>query len=767
MLLREYSLPAIPAITALFVRTPHGITYDANSYIWSTDYSLDKIYRLTPATAIDDTSTTAWDWSLPNTMGKRSPSHLIVDDARGVVWFCCPISKQFSQLNWTTNAVADWAVGQFPFAVTPWDLVMDEKGDIWFTSFNSTRYVSFNPAAGFTMYTLPIAGAPSGLVEIATNGSHLFMTDFGLDRLYVVAIAAPWFVSVFPLNPGGKSLGVADDAAGNIWVTQPGSDLVNEQLNHSMPKSQLTANAEPIVFPPLITEAGKQLINITIRLTTVRAAKYTRAPEVIEDPVYLWSVPTAPSVPWGIDADHEGYAWFTEPVGPHIGVVRPATNEIWEYLVPTPNSLPLYLTAVPSPIIAPDRIWFTEYRAAKWGELFTLPQIDDVCVCPSLPSQYPPPSPGSIRWTSEPGAEIWVDAPSNGFDPTDHDNPERNVTNHVYARVKNAGTGTATNVLVKFYYHNMSLGFASFIPLPPTAPLSAHWVFIGSYNIASLAAAASIDVYVNWTIDESVPEHQCIGVQVTYATDMNLYNNVAYRNFIVVWPLAASDIPLEVLVWITNTEDRTRRVSIGLEGVPDGWEVGIEPNDFDLPAGESRQLKLSIDPSSAWQAGLQVIIHATGMIDKEVVGHVWIQVNVLRASEITCSVQPTTIPAGDVVYFGGAISPARSGVQVYVRIRQPDNVTYELGALTDAYGAFSMATGLNSKLGTYTVIAYWNGDGYLLGAQSDPCSYNVVLRPIISLNLELFVGIGVGFGIMGLIALVLLRRRPARVTPRK
>jgi streptogramin lyase len=749
---------------AMVKRQPYGITYDQQRLIWATDPPLDRIYRLTPATTPNQTLTSAWEWALPNIIGKRNPSQIITDTAHTCAYFTNYYSRQLSQLNWTSNWLVDWPLGNY--GLVPWDLVMDKNGDIWFTSINSTMFGRLNPTTNLlTLWSLPIGTAPSALFEIATNGSSVYMTDYKLDNLYELRVATfpASGLLVYPLPVGGLAACVASDPANNIWVTQPVGKVVDEQMAGSNYKQKLDLSGWSTTTSPEWTALNRLTIDVRIQLATVTADTYATEPEVIADPLNVFHVPTA--MPWSIATGIEPFAWFTQPWGNQIGAIDPASSKTWEYTLPTANALPLYITVLPSLAIEPEHVWFTEPPVGKIGELFEGIFVD-VRVCPSRPPQYPPPNPGSIRWTWEPGAEIWIDAPSNGFNPLDHDIPERPAINHLYAKVKNQGTSDATNVLVKFYYFNMSVGFPEFIPLPPAAPSTTYWVFIGSVNIASLPASAETSVYVDWNVNSSVPDHQCIGVQVGCAADINLYDNVAYRNFDVVSVGGAAGTPVSVPFWITNPEDTPGMVRVGLSGVPSGWQAYVEPNDFKLAGGASCKLTLHVQVPTGTQNSTEALMTITGTINQEVTGYCWVLIKFKGMSHITCVATPGTVPQTQTVTISGGITPVRAWVKVTVLIGPPNEPWYVLYQWTDASGQYSVTTLANNNLGTYTVTASWQGDNTLFGASAST-TYDIT-SPLIppSLYMGLGIGFAAGFGVMLLIAL-LTRRKPKAVPARQ
>jgi streptogramin lyase len=661
VLIREYVLPAGSPATTYVPSTgpsfPTDITYDALGFIWFTDIFNNRIYRLTPATEINQTSTTALKWQLPLTLNMtRGPAHIIVDDAHTCVWFTDYASMQISRLDWTTNLLTDWTIPR-NLNIHPWDLIMDtEIGNIWFTAFNMSKFCELNPGSGtLFVYNLLVPGAtggflPARLAEMKPSGDHFYMTDLGFDYLYKVKFVNPMATGalVYPLVADGSSLALAVDSKENVWVTQPTNDLVNEQVVGSTNKHVGNLTLIQTTLPDDRNYVNPQIIEIRIQITPVRPEEYNIPPQIKGDPLAIWTVPSSPSGPWGIDVDTNDSAWYAEFSGNQIGVIVPASNKTVEYMVPTANSHPLYVT-VPRSTMPPfeTHVWFTELTGGKVGELFSATYVD-IRVAPSLPPQYPPPNPGSIRWTTEPGAEIWIDAPSNGYSSAHHDVPERGVVNHLYARVTNLGFSTASNVEVTFYYHNMSVSFAQFIPLPPTAPLSSCWILIGSTTITSLAPSLSIDVYVNWTITSSVPNHFCIGVQADAAGDINLYDNVAYRNFEIYSVLAGVPTTLYLPVWATNSLNGTGYMSLSLSGVPTGWTAEVKPNGFELGKGKSKLLNLTIQVPSSTRAGMRAVIRLTGMINGTTTGAVWIEVDIIAATTTGPS-----IPIVEIALLGG------------------------------------------------------------------------------------------------------------------
>jgi hypothetical protein len=138
-----------------------------------------------------------------------------------------------------------------------------------------------------------------------------------------------------------------------------------------------------------------------------------------------------------------------------------------------------------------------------------------------------------------------------------------------------------------------------------------------------------MDVYVAWTITSAVPDHFCVGAQANAAGDINLYDNVAYRNFEIQNIIAGTPTTIYVPIWATNFMGKSGDMRIALSNVPDGWMADIEPNGFIMASGESRLLNLTIQVPASAQPGMHAMIMVTGFIDGMMTGAFWLEVNVM------------------------------------------------------------------------------------------------------------------------------------------
>ncbi len=167
---------------------------------------------------------------------------------------------------------------------------------------------------------------------------------------------------------------------------------------------------------------------------------------------------------------------------------------------------------------------------------------DSYCVSVRYNKAANQPDMGMYPWTSPPGdtwetTDIWFDSPVNDYGTYRYgfwndlsgnsvprgngDDPAVGMVNRFYARVRNMGTATATDVKVRFE-----------ITDPPGVGIAGSngWASLGMVDknsfpaLASIAPGAFVDVYLNWTPNfaltpEQIAEgrfafHTCVRVKI-------------------------------------------------------------------------------------------------------------------------------------------------------------------------------------------------------------------------------------------------------------
>ncbi|MFZ1752252.1 MAG: hypothetical protein WAU10_00840, partial [Caldilineaceae bacterium] len=175
---------------------------------------------------------------------------------------------------------------------------------------------------------------------------------------------------------------------------------------------------------------------------------------------------------------------------------------------------------------------------------------DEYCVTVRYDKRAIQPDVMIAPWTSAPGntwetTDIWVDSPVNGFGTFRYgmwsdlrggtvprgngDDPAVNMANRLYTRVRNVGTQTATDIVVRFQ-----------ITDPPGLGIAGAngWANLGSVDknsfpaLASLAPGATTDVYIEWTPNFPLTEEQI--------TEGNFYFHTCVR--VIINPVAGETV---------------------------------------------------------------------------------------------------------------------------------------------------------------------------------------------------------------------------------
>ncbi len=248
------------------------------------------------------------------------------------------------------------------------------------------------------------------------------------------------------------------------------------------------------------------------------------------------------------------------------------------------------------------------------------------------------PDVGINSWLQPPGntyetTDIWVDSPVNGYGtfrygswsdlfggtvPTGNgDDPAIGQVNRLYARVRNYGDVTVSNVVVHFDVTDpLGLGING----------SNGFVQIGTVNsasfpaLASLAPGASTDVYIEWTPNATLTPaqiaagtfafHSCVRVRIDHVSGETIFGNqdgdgtqenIDYFQA----PPAGSPapgVPYKTVIKLRNDDKLHKKFfNLGYDRskVPAGWKVVVNGNVFGVLLGpnEVRNIPVSIVPS--------------------------------------------------------------------------------------------------------------------------------------------------------------------------
>jgi hypothetical protein len=248
-------------------------------------------------------------------------------------------------------------------------------------------------------------------------------------------------------------------------------------------------------------------------------------------------------------------------------------------------------------------------------------------------------------WTSPPGntwetTDIWIDSPVNGYNTYRYgtwndldgnpvprgngDDPALGLVNRLYARVRNVGGATATNVVVNFEMTDPpGLGIAG----------ATGWKLLGKLtsaefpDLANIAPGAFADVFLDWIPDFPPPAtgldgttfafHTCLRVRLDpVAGETVLGNQDGDREQENIFYFEVPEAPApgaayEARIHLHN-DSLTERRFFALDwqsNLPDGWTVKLNDGGLglELGPGEMVDIPIAILPNPAMTVTLGVV----------------------------------------------------------------------------------------------------------------------------------------------------------------
>ncbi len=191
--------------------------------------------------------------------------------------------------------------------------------------------------------------------------------------------------------------------------------------------------------------------------------------------------------------------------------------------------------------------------------------------------------------------DIWIDSPKNGYGQgggpaSPPENPVASVVNRIYARIHNAGPGTAFDFDVRFRisepYHTVG-GEPDFNR------------FVAIKHVASLAPGDLIVGPAEWTPSGVADPHNCVLVDVInlVGTDSNANDNAAQENFDIVASVTASPFPaVDYTFGLTNPYEQPALFYFLAKGAPVDWSVVVTPRKVLLAPGQYVAGTVTVQP---------------------------------------------------------------------------------------------------------------------------------------------------------------------------
>jgi hypothetical protein len=329
---------------------------------------------------------------------------------------------------------------------------------------------------------------------------------------------------------------------------------------------------------------------------------------------------------------------------------------------------------------------------------------DDYIVTVRYSDNANKPDVGINSWLQPPGntyetTDIWVDSPVNGYGtfkyPTwsdglggtvpsgNGDDPAIGQVNRLYARVRNYGTVSATNVVVHFDVTSpLGLGING----------SNGFVLLGTVTSADFPGLASIppgghtDVFINWTPNATLtPQqiaqgtfafHSCVRVRIDHLPGETIFGNqdgngqqenIGYFEAPAAGS-AAPGAPHEQIITLHNDDKlhpKFFNLSYDRSKVPAGWKVVVNHNDFGVQLGPDgiRKIPVTIVPSVPMTIGRSAAVEISAS-----------SLRLLTSDRNPKDQHPEFKTLGGVIVVGHAVAPVKIGCAAR---RNADGIAFE------------------------------------------------------------------------------------------
>ena len=318
--LMEYQTPGTEAL-------PNTIAVDSAGNVWTVLQNRTELAEFTPSTSSFRT------YPFPEPSGTKVMTWgLAIDDSRHLVWVADETSEVIWSFNMTSLVFKETPIPTV--GATPFQLVVDGRGNVWFTEFVGDKLGVISSSGALTELPIPIPGNPTG-IAIDSQGKIWFnlLQTSGLAYLYYIGSYHEGSFSFYNLtNRVDTPVGIAVGADGNVWITQHGASLLSEYY---------PATGQIKTFSTSIPKVGASL------------------------PYFVYVDPLS------------GKVWFNEHYGNAIGEFNPSTGQMVEYrLAPGPSSYGNISGILTMSLATSGTPWFVEVYTGRIGSLNSTAPLD-------------------------------------------------------------------------------------------------------------------------------------------------------------------------------------------------------------------------------------------------------------------------------------------------------------------------------------------------------------------------------------------------------
>lgn len=283
----EHPLPGL-------LNCPVGIVAGPNGALWFTEFSTNKIGRMTTAGVLTEYPVTG-----------RVPE-VITAAPDGALWF-----TEFDGINvgriTTSRVFTEFPV---PTADNHAGITQGPDGALWFTENSNNKIAHINMAGGVVEYAIP---TPESFPNGITSGSDgaLWFSEYGANKIRRISIAGVLTEYSLPASSGPTGITAGPD--GTLWFTEYAGNKIGRITTAGI----ITEYPVPAAFSrPSGIVAGPDGALWFTEYDGNQIGRISTSGVITEYPL-----PAAFSSPGIITAGPHSKLWFTEYDGNRIGLV--------------------------------------------------------------------------------------------------------------------------------------------------------------------------------------------------------------------------------------------------------------------------------------------------------------------------------------------------------------------------------------------------------------------------------------------------------------
>jgi streptogramin lyase len=277
----------------------------------------------------------------------------------------------------------------------PFSITAGPDGNVWFTEQSANKIGQITPGGAISEFPiLPVTSnaQPTGITTGA-DGS-LWFTESNANKIGRIMPDGTHLTEFSIPSSNSVPTRIVSGPDGNLWFTEVSAHKIGRldpATGHvaEFPVSNVTYNYSGYLFSSSLSFGPDGNLWFTEPYSNMIGRITPDGSQIIELPI-----PTPNAVPLGITAGPDGYLWFVEPNSNQIARINPSNFSVQEFKVPTLTSAPEQITTG-----LDGNLWFTEFSSNKIGRITPDGNIEEFTI----------PTAGSYPFsiTAGPDGNIW------------------------------------------------------------------------------------------------------------------------------------------------------------------------------------------------------------------------------------------------------------------------------------------------------------------------------------------------------------------------